>query len=113
MAMKIGQIESVFLNIVRSGIWDREFDVPNDFCQWREVVNLAKAQSLLGIVSNEILKNNGKITRMENDLRLKLRSFKVSNILSVNKVNDTTVEVFNNLKVNGFYPILLKGSGLA
>lgn len=113
MALKIGQVESVFLSLVRSGIWERDFDAPQDFCQWRDVVNLAKVQSLLGIVGNEILKNNGKITGLENDLRLKLRSFKVSNILSVNKINDTTVEVFNRLKDNDFRPILLKGSGLS
>ena len=113
MALKIGQVESVFLSLVRSGIWECDFDAPQDFCQWRDVVNLAKVQSLLGIVGNEILKNNGKITGLENDLRLKLRSFKVSNIMAVNKINETTADLFNRLKDNCFHPILLKGSGLS
>ena len=113
MAIEFSQEEKIFVDFIKAGIWNQEIELPGDFTQWRNVVRLAKNQAMLGIVSNELLNRVDDSQGMTNDLRLNLKSFKVSNIMAVNRLNTTTVKLFKHLKDNGLKPILLKGSSLA
>lgn len=113
MTFEFSQEERVFIDFIKAGIWSEEIELPVGFTEWKRVARLAKAQAMYGIVSNEILNRVDDSKGMTNDLRVDLKSFKVSNIMAVNRVNITTAKLFNLLKDKGFSPVLLKGSGLA
>ena len=105
--------ETVFLNLLKAGIWGMEVTFPEGMDNLHGVIRLAKSQSLLGIVGNEILKDRRLSALLPNELRLRLKSFKVSNILTYKNINEKTVQVCRILKDNGIPAVLLKGSGLA
>ena len=111
--MKLKSSESVFLSLLRAGLWNCSPDLPGNNSQLMEVVALAKAQSLLGIVGDVLLKCNRQGLEMPNELRLKLKSFKVNNMMMADRLNEEMKKVFSLLEVSGMSPVLLKGAGLA
>ena len=113
MNQKINSYESVFLSLVRAGLWGDTPDLPESEAQLIEVVRLARAQSLLGIVGDQLLKCEHKGLVIPNELRLKLKSFKVNVVMLADRLNEVTKNAFSLLERSGISPVLLKGAGLA
>ena len=82
-AMKtfLEQHEAVFLQLLRSALWGVPPDVPEDFREWSASVRLAKEQSMLGMISRVILSDNLLVEKIPSVIRLKMKSFIVSNAM--------------------------------
>ena len=105
--------ESLFLSLLRAGLWGSAPQIPENEAQLREVLRLARMQSLLGIIGDEVLKCSRMGLEIPNSLRISLKSFKVSNAMASGNLNAAMKTVFSALAEAGMPPVLLKGAGLA
>lgn len=107
------QFETVFLEILKAGMWGVRPQVPEEFDDWGSVVRLAKSQSVLGIVGNGLLSDAELSQRVPKDLRDKVKKFVMSSMMTHNLLNGTLVKVVSVLRDNGVESVLLKGQGIA
>lgn len=74
---------------------------------------LAKHQSVLGIVAKTALADKNILATLPRELRLKLKSFVVSNVMASNHLDEVMLKLVVNMREKGIDPILLKGKSLA
>ena len=105
--------ETVLFNIIKSGLWDSTYDIPSDFSDWNGLLSFAQHQAVLGLTAKALLSNKVTVAHMPNNVRLKLKSFIVSNVITSNHIDEVLVKVMSAMQANEIHPILLKGIGLA
>lgn len=110
----MNRAETVFLNVLRSGLWGSEFTVPcpEDF-QWKDVFHIAKSQSLAGVTGQYALDNPEISARLPEGLRKKIKLFIIRNAAIHSYFDSCLVHVVSELRAAGIEPVLLKGQGLA
>ena len=113
MALKLNDNQEMLLALVRCGMWGTGVDLPVDKIEWSKVVRMAKSQSVLGIVAKMILVDRSVSSVIPNELRLKLKSFIVSNVMTSDIMTETIKKVVSAMNDAGLHPVLLKGHGLA
>ena len=107
------QHEAVFLQLLRSALWGVPPDVPEDFREWSASVRLAKEQSMLGMISRVILSDNLLVEKIPSVIRLKMKSFIVSNAMMYDKIESILATLLKTMSENEIPTVLLKGYGLS
>lgn len=105
--------ENAFFDILRSSLWRTAVTIPSDFAGWRQVLTLAKSQSVSGLVANAILSNPDLASRIPDEAQKRLKTFLMSNMATHSLLNRTLIRVVTLMKDAGINPVLLKGQGLA
>ena len=105
--------ETVFLELLKAGIWGRKPHVPQGFAEWTKVVMLAKSQSVLGVVAQVMLSDEDVASQLPQDMKARLKKFLMNNLLTHNLLNNTLIKVVSTLREGGVESVLLKGQGLA
>lgn len=105
--------EQVFFSILRSGMWGNPVEIPEGFDGWDRVVRLAKTQSVLGVAGDVMLSDERISESMPVDMKGKLRSFMMNNMMTHAKLNSVLAHVVSSLRNAGVPSVLLKGQGLA
>ena len=107
------QSESLVLKAIRYGLWGEAFDIPSDFIEWSDILSFAQHQAVLGVVSKSLLMDSNTAIKLPDQVRLKLKSFIVSNVMASNRIDDVLVKVMTAMQSKDIQPVLLKGIGLA
>ena len=105
--------ETVFLELLKAGMWGRKPQVPQGFAEWTKVVMSAKSQSVLGVVAQVILSDEDVASQLPQDMKARLKKFLMNNLLTHNLLNNTLIKVVSTLREGGVESVLLKGQGLA
>lgn len=105
--------EEVFFSLLRSGLWGTSPEIPEGFDEWGKVVQLAKTQSVLGIVGDVMLSDGTIASKLSPDLKSKVKTFIMANMMTHGKLNGVLVKVVGELNAAGIPSVLLKGQGLA
>ena len=105
--------ETVFLELLKAGIWGRKPQVPQGFTEWTKVVMSAKSQSVLGVVAQVMLSDEDVASQLPQDMKARLKKFLMNNLLTHNLLNNTLIKVVSTLREGGVESVLLKGQGLA
>lgn len=113
MNTQLSQDEKVLLELIQAGLWQRTPEIPEGFRGWSRVFSMAKKQSVFGVVSKTILACPKILNTLPNEVRLKLKSFMVSNVLLSNQIDAELVALATAYRENGIRAVLLKGRGLA
>ena len=114
MAEKVlKQHEEHTLALLRSLLWNERVEIPEDFNDWNPLVAFSQRQSVLALVAKAILANNEILSRIPTQLKLKLKSFLVSNVMTYDKMTGVLKTTSKTLSENGIPHVLLKGHGLA
>ena len=107
-------IENQFFALLRAGLWNKEPDISlfEGNVAWGELLDMAKKQTVLGVLGDGIGKLPEEYRPSPADLhRLKsqLHLIRRSHLL----LNATLKEVCARLRESDIHPILLKGQGVA
>ena len=113
MSLHLKQSEKCLLEILKAGLWGTAPDLTGKSVDLQEVVRLARRQSVLGVVAKTILSDKGLVSGLPDNLRLKLKSFVVSNVIASNHLDEVLCRLTSVLREKGIDPVLLKGKGLA
>lgn len=105
--------EEVFFSLFRSGLWGTSPEVPEGFDEWGKVARLAKSQSVLGVVGDRMLNDRNISSRIPAELKAKIKTFIMANMMTHGKLNGVLVKVVGELDEAGIRSVLLKGQGLA
>lgn len=105
--------EEVFFSLLRSGLWGTSPEIPDGFDEWGKVVQLAKTQSVLGIVGDVMLSDGTIASKLSPELKSKVKTFIMANMMTHGKLNGVLVKVVGELNAAGIPSVLLKGQGLA
>lgn len=105
--------ETSLFNILRAGLWDEKVNCSIDADELQNVLQLAKQQSVLGIVINIILKNTDLKNFLPAGQEDKLRKVVMLNYGVYSKLSATLMELIDIFDSGGIRPVLLKGQGLA
>ena len=105
--------ETVFLELLKAGMWGRKPHVPQGFAEWNKVVMSAKSQSVLGVVAQVMLSDEDVSSQLPQDMKARLKKFLMNNLLTHNLLNNTLIKVVSTLREGGVESVLLKGQGLA
>lgn len=109
----MNECEGMLLAFLKAGLWSQELSVDQSFDDWSSLVREAKRQSVLGIVAKTVLGRRELQTRLPNDLRLRLKSFVVSNVMTSESMREVIARVTQAMAEAGITPVLLKGHSLA
>lgn len=103
----------LFWSIIRSSIWEKDVDmeIPVGY-DWTEVFRLFENHCILGIVASSIMSLPSS-KRPSTELQEKLFSHVVSLVRYRYTVQSSIVSVFDELKVKGIHPVLLKGESIS
>lgn len=104
--------ETVFLELLKAGMWGRKPHVPQGFAEWTKVVMSAKSQSVLGVVAQVMLSDEDVLSHLPQDMKARLKKFLMNNLLTHNLLNNTLIKVVSTLREGGVESVLLKGQGL-
>ncbi len=105
--------EEVFFSLLRSGLWGTSPEIPEGFDEWGKVVQLAKTQSVLGIVGDVMLSDGTIASKLSPELKSKVKTFIMANMMTHGKINSVLADVVARLREEGIESVLLKGQGLA
>ena len=105
--------ETVFLELLKAGMWGRKPHVPQGFAEWTKVVMSAKSQSVLGVVAQVMLSDEDVSSQLPQDMKARLKKFLMNNLLTHNLLNNTLIKVVSTLREGGVESVLIKGQGLA
>ena len=107
--MKVDRhIQDVFLSLLRSALWCVPAQIPADFSDWKDVAVLARSQSVLGLVGDELMSCD-----MPQALKAKVRTLVMRTMMTHAKLNSVLSEVVAALDKGGVPSVLLKGQGIA
>lgn len=107
------QYEEVFFRVLRTALWQQPLEIPQGFSEWGEVMRLAKAQTLTGLVGEVLLKTPEARSALSEQFVLKIQKLIRSNMLMHTLLNNTLLLVVSRLRENGVESVLLKGQGIA
>ena len=105
--------EEVFFSLLRNALWGTPVEIPQGFADWAKVARTAKIQSALGLAGDVMLSDSGIASAMSSDLKAKIKTFMMANIMTHGKLNNVLVKVVSELDAAGIPSVLLKGQGLA
>ena len=105
--------EEVFFSLLRNAFWGTPVEIPEGFADWGKVARTAKIQSALGVVGDIMLSESCSAYAISQELRTRIKSFIMANIMTHGKLNSVLVNVVSQLSAAGIRPVLLKGQGLA
>lgn len=105
--------EEVFFSLLRNALWGSPVEIPGDFAEWSRVAALAKEQSLLGLIGDVMLSDSGIAPRLSGELKTKIKTFLMMNMVTHGKLNAVLMQVVGKLSDEGVGSVLLKGQGLA
>ncbi len=105
--------EEVFFSLLRSALWGTPVEVPADFKDWKNVVKIAKAQSVFGLVGNVMITDPDLSARLSDKAIESLKTFIMTNILTFEKQSRALANVVSTLRWAGVIPVLMKGLSLA
>lgn len=77
------------------------------------VLRIAKSQTVLGLVANEVMKTDSLSRLLADEDKAALKRFVMSNLATCNMLNSALVNVVQTLRNHGIDPVLLKGQGIA
>lgn len=108
--------QTQFLELLKAGLWGTAVDVDDfkpDSTDWRAVFELAKTQSVRGLVAEAVL-SDPKLSALHSEkTKAMLKSFVMSNLAAHTLLNSTLVQVVSTLYKAGVRSVLLKGQALA
>lgn len=105
--------EEAFFSLLRNALWGTPVEIPQGFADWAKVARTAKIQSALGLAGDVMLSDSGIASAMSSDLKTKIKTFMMANIMTHGKLNNVLVKVVSELDAAGIPSVLLKGQGLA
>lgn len=107
------EVKELFYVLLRDALWGSitPLDVSKD--QLLKVIKLAKAQTVLGLIANEILKREELASLFSLQYRDRLNYFVQGNFYNSQKQNGSLATLVLKLREQGIDPILLKGQGVA
>ena len=105
--------EEVFFSLLRNALWGSPVEIPEGFVQWAGVARTAKVQSVLGQVGDAMLSDSRIAAAMPAELKTRMKTFIMANMMTHGKLNNVLVKVVNELSAAGIPSVLLKGQGLA
>lgn len=105
--------EEVFFSLLRNAFWGTPVEIPEGFADWGKVARTAKIQSALGVAGDIMLSDPGIASAISQELRTRIKTFIMANIMTHGKLNGVLVNVVSQLSAAGIRPVLLKGQGLA
>ena len=105
--------EEVFFSLLRNALWGTPVEIPQGFADWAKVARTATIQSALGLAGDVMLSDSGIASAMSSDLKTKIKTFMMANIMTHGKLNNVLVKVVSELDAAGIPSVLLKGQGLA
>ena len=105
--------EEVFFSLLRNALWGTPVEIPQGFADWTKVARTAKIQSALGLAGDVMLSDSGIASAISSDLKTKIKTFMMANIMTHGKLNNVLVKVVSELDAAGIPSVLLKGQGLA
>lgn len=105
--------EKVFFELLRAVLWGGKAQVPQDFKDWKGVFELAKIQSVRGLVAEAVLSDPDLSSLHSDAAKAKMKSFVMSNLAAHAMLNNTLVQVVSALDKAGVRSVLLKGQALA
>ena len=101
-------IQDVFFSLLRSALWGVPAQIPSDFKDWKAVAVLARSQSVLGLVGEELMS-----CEMPKELKAKVRTLVMRTVMTHAKLNSVLSQVVDALDKGGVPSVLLKGQGIA
>ena len=113
MKTELKHIEKILLQLLRKGLWNDPEQLQISSADWLEVLRAARKQSVYGIVAKAIVSDRKLSAEIPNELKLKLKSFVVSNVMTYNRMSDIIRKTVGVLENAGLTPVLLKGHGLS
>ncbi|MBR5835370.1 MAG: nucleotidyltransferase family protein [Bacteroidales bacterium] len=113
MKEKLFFAEDICIRLLKSELWDAPLEIPDDFSDWGMVARIAKKQSVLGIAGNRMLALPSISENLSPDLKSKVKSFIMGNMLMHQKLNHDLLMTKESLEKRNVSPILLKGQGVA
>lgn len=109
-------IQDLFLSLLRCALWgsEQDVDVANFSCKdFGSVVKMAKSQTVLGMVANEVLKTSSLSSLLADEDKAGLKRFVMSNLATGQMLNNALLNIVQELRKHEIDPVLLKGQGIA
>lgn len=111
--MALKKNEKVFLELLKSGLWGVPFNFTDEPDVLYDVLAMAKSQSLAGIVAKTILDSKSTVSVIQSELRLRLKSYVVSNAMTYEKMEESIVRLSDQMAASDLTFVLLKGHAVA
>lgn len=108
--------QELFISLLRNALWGGELDidVANFSCKDLDsVVKIAKSQTVLGMVANEVMKTSSLSSLLTDENKVGLKRFVMSNLTTGQMLNNALINIVQELRKHGIDPVLLKGQGIA
>lgn len=106
----------LFFHILKSSLWGDKAILDASGLSRNDVMGalrIAKAQTVLGLVANEVLKTDSLSALLTDDDKAGLKRFVMSNLATGQMLNNALVSIVQELRKHGIDPVLLKGQGIA
>lgn len=100
--------QDVFLSLIRSAFWSTPVEIPAGFSDWAAIARLARSQSVLGVVGDEMVALD-----IPKELKAKVKTYVMRTVMTHGKVNAVLTEVVSKLREKEVCSVLLKGQGIA
>ena len=110
------QYTQLFFHILKSSLWGDNAILDASGLSRNDVMGalrIAKAQTVLGIVANEVLKTDSLSALLTDEDKAGLKRFVMSNLATGQMLNNALVNSVLELRKHGIDPVLLKGQGIA
>ena len=106
-------ITDSLLFLIKQWFWADNLTLKGENVDWLQVLELARQQSVLPIVSEVVFSHQCYAERILPDYLEKLRKSIVKNVGTVTILNNTLLKCICAFREAGIEPVLLKGQGLA
>lgn len=106
----------LFFHILKSSLWGDKAILDASGLSRNDVMGvlrIAKAQTVLGIVANEVLKTDSLSVLLTDEYKAGLKRFVMSNLTTGQMLNNALINIVLELRKYGIEPVLLKGQGVA
>ena len=110
------KVRKLFFCLLRTAIWGGFVDVEAGEVSRDEVMGalrIAKAQAVLGLVANEVLRSKVLSGLLSDEDKMRLKRFVMSNLSTNQMLNGALVSIVLEMRNHGINPVLLKGQGIA
>lgn len=108
--------KDLFFNILKYALWgsDDRLDASNlSRDDVMVALRIAKAQTVLGIVANEVMQTSSLSCLLNEADKAGLKRFVMSNLTTGQMLNNALINIVLELRKYGIEPVLLKGQGVA
>ena len=106
----------IFFQLLKSSLWGDNAILDASGLSRNDVMGalrIAKAQTVLGLVANEVLKTDSLSVLLTDEDKAGLKRFVMSNLATGQMLNNALVSIVQELRKHGIDPVLLKGQGIA